>query len=57
VNYALCVIAGVCVFGSVVTIARVGQPREPLTPGEVAIITVLNAAIITVLILAAIRLS
>ncbi len=56
-NYALYVIAGVCVVGSVVTIAIVGQPREPLTPGEVAIITILTAAIITILILAAIRLS
>ena len=56
-NYALYVIAAVCIVGAVVTIFRVGEPREPLTPGDAAIITVLNAVIITILILAAIRLS
>lgn len=55
-SYALFTLAGICAVGAIFTIASVGRPRKPYTPADAAIITVLNAAFITILILAAIQL-
>lgn len=53
---ALYVIAALTAWGALLTIGRIGKPREPLTPSVVAGATVLNAVIVTVLVLAAMRL-
>jgi len=57
VNWALYIIAATCAVGAVTTIVRVGEPRKPITPGDAAIITVINAAVITILVLAAVQLT
>jgi hypothetical protein len=41
----------VYVFGTLGAIARVGKPREPLTGGDAAGVTIINAALIVGLIL------
>jgi hypothetical protein len=52
----LIVIAVFLVLGSVLTISSVGKPRTPMTGGVAALATLIQAGIITVLILTAIEL-
>lgn len=54
-NYALYVIAGLVVISTIFVIANTGKPRKPNTPGDVAVIIVINAAVLVVLILAGMR--
>lgn len=51
----LLVFAGVLVITSLTVISTVGKPRKPLTPPEVEVIVLINAAVIVVLVLAALR--
>lgn len=55
-NYALWAVAALTVWGSLLTIAKVGKPREPITAPVAAASTLINAVIVTVIVLAAIRL-
>lgn len=55
-NWALYAVAALVVLSTLVTITQTGKPRPVLTPEMVAVITVIDAAIIVVLVLAAIRL-
>lgn len=55
-GYALLAIAGVIVFNTFFVITQTGKPRKALTPGDVAAVTAVNAIVITVLTLAALKL-
>lgn len=48
----LYIIAGLFAWGALTSISKVGQPREPTTPGVVAVSTLLSAGFITVLVIA-----
>lgn len=52
----LYIIAGFTTWGALTNITKVGQPREPLTPGVVAVSTLISAGFITVLVIAGTRL-
>lgn len=43
-------LAGLVALSSLIGIARVGKPREPITPGEAVFIALFNGAIIALII-------
>lgn len=55
-NYALYVLAGTVVLSTLFIIANTGKARKPSTPGDVVVITMINAAATVVLVLAAMQL-
>jgi ribosomal silencing factor RsfS len=57
VNYALYVIAAWVAIGSLVAIGHIGKPRDTITPKQAARWVVIDAAVVVVLVLAALRLS
>lgn len=54
-SIALLVVAALTASGTLLSIARTGKPREALTPGDAAAVTVICAAIVVVEVLAALR--
>lgn len=52
---ALLVLAGLLVLCTLTVISTTGRPRKPLTPPEVELIVLVNAGIIVILVLAALR--
>lgn len=55
-SIALLVISAFLVYGAFVTITQVGKPRKEITPTMAAVITLVDAAIVIVLVIAAMRL-
>lgn len=53
---ALICIAAFMAYGAVMTISQVNQPRKAIGPSMAAWITVVNAAIIVLVLMAAVRL-
>jgi hypothetical protein len=51
----LLVFAGVVVLCTLTVIGNTGKPRKPLTPPEVSWIVLINAAVIVVLVLSALK--
>lgn len=49
---ALFAAAALLAWGTVLTVASVGRPRKPTTPGVAAAVVVMNAFIVTMLVLA-----
>jgi hypothetical protein len=56
-NWVLYVMAGWICSSVLLVICSIGKPRKPLAPGQAAYITLINAAFIVVLVLAARRLA
>jgi hypothetical protein len=59
-NWALYAVAGVLAISTLIVIAHTGKtPADPAKPGggQAAMITIVNAAMIVVVVMAAIRLS
>ncbi|MEZ0090029.1 hypothetical protein [Streptacidiphilus sp. EB129] len=54
-SIALFVIAGLIAFGTLVSIARIGKPRETPTAAVVAVSTAISACEVVVLVLAALN--
>jgi hypothetical protein len=52
----LLLFAGVIVLATLVVIGTTGKPRKPLSPSDAVAITLLNAAVTVILVLAALRL-
>lgn len=55
-SLALFIIAGIVALGALIRISLVGKPRKPLSGGEVAVSTAIDAAVVVFLILAALKL-
>lgn len=55
-RWGLYAIAGLIILSTLTTICMTGKPRKPITPVVAAVVVACNAAIATVLILAAMRL-
>lgn len=51
----LFIIAGFMLLSIFTTIASVGKPREPYTPGVVAFATLINLAVIVIIVIAALH--
>ena len=45
------IIIGWIALGALMTIANIGKPRKPLEPGQVAVMSLINAAFITAVII------
>ncbi len=54
-SIALLVIAALNAFGGLYTVARTGKPRKAVTPTEAVLVVVIDVAIVTLLVLAALR--
>lgn len=51
----LLVIAGVVVLATLGVIGNTGKPRQPLSSAEAAVITLVNAAVTVIIVLAALK--
>ena len=56
-SIALYVIAALEAISGLYSVSRVGQPRKPLTGADAATLVVIDAALVVILVLAALRLS
>ena len=54
--YALYVVAGLVVLAGISRVAMIGKPRKPLTRGDAIASVVYCAAVVTILVIAAMRL-
>ena len=54
--YALYVLAGLNVFAAISRVAMIGKPRKPITRGDAIAGVVYCAAVVTILVIAAMRL-
>lgn len=52
-NIALYVIAGWLALGALLSIGNIGKERKPTTPGQAAVIVLIDAALVVTLVLAA----
>lgn len=56
-NWALYALAAVVALGSLMTINSIGKPRKPMEADTAAFVVLINAAVVVLAILAAMRLS
>ena len=56
-NWALFGFAALWIAGTLILVSRVGEPRKPIAPKDVALTVAVNAALVTLMVLAGLRLT